>query len=80
MKEQAMQVKASNLRKNIYRLLDLVLETGEPLEIERNGRFLKVVPELRKGSKLSRLVRHDCISGDPEEIVHLDWSGEWSEA
>lgn len=75
-----MQVNASNLRKNIYRLLDRVLETGEPLEIERNGRFLKVVPELRKGSKLSRLVRHDCIEGDPEDLVHLDWSGEWSEA
>lgn len=75
-----MLVKASNLRKDIYRLLDRILETGEPLEIERNGQFLKVVPELRKGSKLSRLVRHDCMAGDPEELVHLDWSGEWSEA
>ena len=75
-----MQVKASNLRKDIYRLLDQVIETGEPLEIERNGRFLKVVPELRKGHKLSRLVRHECISCDPEALVHLDWSDEWNDS
>lgn len=27
--------------------------------------------------KLSRLVEHDCVIGDPEEIVHWDWSEEW---
>lgn len=75
-----MLVNASNLRKDIYRLLDQVLETGEPLEIERNGRYLKVVPELQKGRKLLRLVKHDCIKGDAEDIVHMDWSGEWSES
>jgi hypothetical protein len=73
-----MQIKASNLRKDIYRLLDSVIESGEPLEIERNGSFLKVIPEFRKGSKLRRLVKHTCIVGDPEELVHLDWADSWS--
>jgi hypothetical protein len=31
----------------------------------------------QKTSKLSRLVRHDVIKGDPEDIVHLDWYKEW---
>jgi len=75
-----MQIKASNLRKDIYRHLDRVIQTGEPLEIERNGRLLKVVPELHKGRKLSRLVRHECIAGDPEGLVHLDWSDAWSDS
>lgn len=22
-------------------------------------------------------MRHDCLTGDPEDIVHLDWSREW---
>lgn len=71
-----MAVSASVLRQNIYRLLDEVVETGQPLVIERKGHRLKVVCQ-DEGSKLERLVRHDCVVGDPEELVHLDWSGEW---
>ena len=71
-----MPVNASTLRENIYRLLDQVLETGQPLEIERKGRLLRVVP-VSEPSKLARLVKHDCLRGDPEAVVHLDWSGEW---
>ncbi|HLG72825.1 MAG TPA: type II toxin-antitoxin system Phd/YefM family antitoxin [Chloroflexota bacterium] len=68
---------ATELRKNLYRLLDQVLETGEPLEIERRGQRLRIVPE-QTGSKLDRLVPHpDYIAGDPEDFVHIDWSGEW---
>ena len=71
-----MAITASSLRGNIYRLLDQVLETGQPLEIERKGRLLKIIPEERP-SKMSRLVKHPCIKGDPESIVHMDWSDEW---
>lgn len=72
-----MTVNASTLRENIYRLLDQVLETGQPLEIERKGRLLRVVP-VAEPAKIDRLVKHDCLRGDPEAIVHLDWSTEWS--
>ena len=72
-----MVVTASELRQNIYKLLDRVLESGEPLEIERNGRRLRVVP-LDAPPKLDRLAEHPgYIVGDPEELVHVDWSGEW---
>lgn len=73
-------VNASHLRKDIYHLLDEVLLNGKPLEIERKGQLLKVVPVFEHGCKLARLVPHDCIVGDPEELVHQDWSGEWNEA
>ncbi len=73
-----MPITATRLRQDIYRLLDRVLETGEALEIERRGRILKVVAEPRR-SKLDRLVaRPDFIRGDPEDLVHLDWSHEWN--
>ncbi len=72
-----MAVTASELRQNIYRLLDQVLETGVPLEIERNGRRLRVVAT-DPPPKLDRVVGHeDYIVGDPEALVHIDWSGEW---
>jgi hypothetical protein len=71
-----MPISASALRGNIYKLLDQVLESGQPLEIERKGRLLKIIPE-EQSTKFERLVRHTCLQGDPESIVHLDWSGEW---
>lgn len=72
-----MAVSASRLRSNIYKLLDKVLESGKPLEIERKGRKLKIVPVVPpdKIGSLSR--REGYLQGDPEEIVHMDWSGEW---
>jgi hypothetical protein len=29
--------------------------------------------------KLSRLKKRDYIVGDSDDIVHMDWSSEWSE-
>ena len=67
----------SALRANLYRLLDRVLETGVPLEIERHGARLRVTT-VGGASRLDRLRPHPgYLPGDPEDIVHLDWSGEW---
>jgi hypothetical protein len=67
----------SKLRADLYRVLDQVLETGQPVEIERRGRILKIVPE-KPRSKLERLVKRPThIVGDPEDLVHLDWSRSW---
>lgn len=72
-----MVVTASSLRADIYRILDSILETGEPVEIERNGQRLRIVPAEPR-SKLDRLVsRPGLILGDPEELVHIEWSDEW---
>lgn len=72
-----MAITASQLRQDIYRLLDQVLATGEPLEIERKGRTLKVVPDVQV-SRLTRIrTRPGAIVGDPEELVSVDWSGTW---
>lgn len=71
------KVSATELRKNIYQFLDEVLETRVPLEIERKGKRLIIVPA-EQGVRLEQLEPHaECIPGDPEELVHVDWSGEW---
>jgi hypothetical protein len=67
----------SRLRADLYRVIDRVLETGEPVEIERNGRRLRIVRAEAAG-RLAALRPHpEYISGDPESLVHTDWSGEW---
>ncbi len=69
---------ASKLRENIYGILDQVLETGKPVEIVRNGRVLKIIPET-PAPKLARLKRRRAYKGDVDEILTLDWLKEWSE-
>jgi antitoxin (DNA-binding transcriptional repressor) of toxin-antitoxin stability system len=71
-----MRVTASKLRENVYRILDQVLETGVPVEIERRGRVLKLVP-VERPSKLEGLPPRPYLSTEPEDLVHVDWSGEW---
>jgi hypothetical protein len=72
-----MAVTASQLRQDIYRLIDQVLETGEPLEIERKGRRLLLMPD-EPVSKLARIRGNpDAIVGDPDDLVSMDWSRHW---
>ena len=68
---------ASRLRQDVYRILDEVLQTGVPAEIERKGKVLKIVAVEARGRLASLETRPDLIVGDPEELVHLDWSPEW---
>jgi antitoxin (DNA-binding transcriptional repressor) of toxin-antitoxin stability system len=68
---------ASRLRADVYRVLDRVIQTGVPAEIVRRGKVLRIVPA-EQVERLERLpARPDFIKGDPEELVHLDWSHEW---
>jgi hypothetical protein len=72
-----MAMTASKLRQDIYRVLDHILATGEPVIIERQGRTLRITAD-DPGDKWQRLIhRPDAIIGDPDDLVHLDWSGEW---
>ena len=59
------------LRKKLFKVIDQVIETGIPAEIERKGHIVKIVPGEKK-SKLSNLKKHACIVGDPESLVDLD--------
>jgi hypothetical protein len=74
----AVATTASQLRANIYRMLDEVLETGQPLEIERKGKTLVIAPK-EEQSIWDRLPRREgAIVGDPDELIHIDWSSEWN--
>ncbi|MEA3350828.1 MAG: type II toxin-antitoxin system Phd/YefM family antitoxin [Chloroflexota bacterium] len=69
-------ITSTELRANIYNLLDEVLETGIPLEIKKGKRMLRIVPA-EKIDKFQNLIsRPGVIEGDPDELVDLSWEGE----
>jgi hypothetical protein len=71
------QVSDLNIQKDILRILDKVVNTGIPLEIERKGKRLLISPA-KKHRNLDCLEKHpDFIVGNPDEFVHIEWSSEW---
>lgn len=70
------QITPTALRGNLYNLLDEVLATGIPLEINRGGKRLRILP-VEEPDKFKNLVhRPGVIIGDPEELVTIDGEGE----
>ena len=69
-------VTPTQLRSDIYNLLDEVLQTGLPLEIKKGDKKLRVVP-VDEVDKLNNLIsRPEVISGEPDELAELSWSDE----
>jgi len=78
LQDQLMQITASKLRENIYRILDEASATGTPIEVVRKGTVLRIVPE-KRASKLDRLKKRTGFDGDPDDIIEMDWLKEWTE-
>lgn len=73
-----MAITASQLRADVYRLIDNAIATGEPLDIERNGVIVRLVPP-RATHWLDRLPRREWTGpGDIEDLAEVDWSGSWN--
>ena len=69
-------ITVTELRGNIYKLLDEVLNTGIPLEINKGGKRLKIIPA-GKSNKLQNLVsRPNAIRGNPDDLVDISWEKE----
>lgn len=67
------------LRKQLYQVVDRILETGVPVEIERKGQKLILIPAQKSVSKLTNLKKRKGIVGNPDELVGLKVS-EWNES
>ena len=66
----------TELRGNIYNLLDEILNTGVPLEISKGNRKVRIVP-VEKVDKLQNLIlRPNVINGDPDDLVNISWEKE----
>jgi hypothetical protein len=75
------KITPTQLRKDLYRLLDRIVETGEPLQIDRNGVTLQIErkPALSKLERIRAMGRPDVWVGDRNDIFHLDLMEEWRE-
>jgi PHD/YefM family antitoxin component YafN of YafNO toxin-antitoxin module len=67
----------TTLRSRLFQVADHVLESGEPVLIERNGRTLLLSPQ-EAPSRLARLQRRSLVTGDAEDLAELKIS-EWHE-
>ncbi len=71
-----MLLSASTLRQNIYKILDRIITTGIPVEIDRKGKRLKIVA-MEVKSKLNNLKARKIMKDQPKDYIHLDWYHEW---
>ena len=67
-------VTVTELRGNIYNLLEEVLATGIPLEIKKGGRKLRIVPVEPVDKFANMVFRPDVINGDPADLVYVELS------
>lgn len=71
-----MKLTATELRRNLYRVLDRVIETGEPVEIVRDTGSVRIEAVRSPGSIWDRLEVHDVIRGDLMVSFEDVWGGE----
>lgn len=71
------QICYRDTQEDILQLLDKVLSTGVPVEIERKGKRLLISPA-EKRRELDCLEKHpEFVLGNPDDLIHMDWSSEW---
>lgn len=66
-------ITVTELRGNIYNLLEEILTTGVPLEVKKGGRKLRIMPVEPVDKFANMTYRPDVINGDPEDLVHIEW-------
>lgn len=66
----------TELRGNIYQILDEILNTGIPIEIDKGGRKLIIAPAERPDKLRNLKKRKNFIKGDPEDLITITWEKE----
>ena len=70
-------ITATELRANLYRILDQVVETGIPQEIKRGGKVLLILPATARERKLEELPKRDVLSCSIDELIETSWEDDW---
>lgn len=78
------EITITELRSNIYKIIDEVIRTGEPVSVRRNNNIVTVavpkkisskVSKNKKINDLSKIVPiPDCLVEDPEFYRSIDWN------
>lgn len=71
------QLSATHLRADLFKTLDRVAATGEPVEIVRPGGTVRIVAA-DSGKRLARLTPHPgTIIGSVDALADLNWADTW---
>ena len=77
-----MTLTPTQLRADLYRLLDQVIDTGQPLLISRGGTTLRISLVARAEEHADPLafapLCADLVAGDPADLVHAEVSAAWT--
>ena len=69
-------VTATQLRSNLYQLLDEVLSTGIPIDINKGKKKLRIVP-VEAIDIFDKLIPHPkAVIGDANDLVDISWGNE----
>jgi hypothetical protein len=72
-----MRLTATHLRAELFKTLDQVISTGEPVEVDRPGGRVRLVSAAPFG-RLARLRPHPgCVVGDAGVLASLSWPDVW---
>lgn len=72
-------VTPTELRADLYRIIDQVLETGVPQQIRRGDRMLSLVPDAPpRRLRLDELPRRTAIACSPDELVDQSFADAWN--
>lgn len=76
-----MTITPTHLRADLYRLLDHVVATGQPLLVSRGGTTLRIArveaAEANEDPLPVPALCRDLVNGDPADLVNPDWSQFW---
>lgn len=68
---------ATELRRNVYNVLDEVLESGKAQEIVRRGQKLLIVPAQPKKRSFATAPRRKILKCSFDELVATSWEDAW---
>ena len=66
------EVSLTQLRKNIYQMVDQVIETGKPLTINRQGSLLRLAVVSKASTKLGNLKKRNTIVNEGDELEDIE--------
>lgn len=68
---------APRLRAELFRILDQVLATGDPVEVQRPTGSVRIIRD-PSSRKLAALTPHPgTINGNPDDLAALSWEQSW---
>ena len=71
----------TNLRSNLFKIIDQIIESGKPVFIKRKGHIVRIdldKPTKRTERLFKQPLRKNVITGDPEELVNFK-AWQWDE-